>query len=650
MERLELEHWKRKEVARLLSLVETERRYYQEMLAALPAPLVVLSADRSVVSANRAFRQAFGLRADELHGKTIEQILPSDRLIEKIRDVMIHGIAQPGFLLQMEEKLLRIAIVPMRGTDDEAEAETLLMISDVTDVAAGRAGGVATTAAPATRTATAVSAFPVDDLPAVVWRASASTLAFSAVNGATERIFGYPESHWLRSPNFFTGRIHPEDREAVLALYQSAIAANGDASAEFRVIAASGDAVWCRESIRVSATGVITGVLVAAGQRKQLDQQRVTAARSAAIQGLSARLAHDLNNPLMIITGYAEELLHGVPEKDPRRADVEQILAATQRIGQLTGQLLQFTRKQALAAQPVNLSALLTGLEEKICETAGEPVVVEIDAGETVWAMGSREQLEEIVRALVSPGREGAGPRSRLTITCGTATIREQIEASPLQPGRYAEVSIQDNGPGLDAAKQMAVFESIVSKDAEKTPGTALARAYAIVREWSGDIVFSSEPSRGSMFTVYLPLAHAEPGAAKAKPVAAKTPPAAPRRETILVVDDEAGIRGLVTKILQREGYTVLEAASAEDAVAVASAHEGTLDLLVTDVMLPGRTGRQLAEQLREALPKLKVLYISGFTGDESIRGGKLPPGTRFLQKPFALEALVRSVRESLAG
>ena len=233
MERTDFEPWKGKEVARLLALVENHRRYYQDMVSNLPVGVVVLSANRSVVSANRAFRQAFGMRVEELRGKTIEQILPSDRLIEKIRDVMVHGIPQPGFLFEQAGKLLRIAVLPIRNWDEEMEMETLLVVADVTDV---RPGPAAIAGAPVVAPVGAVRgphpAFPVENLPAVVWRADAGGLQFTAVGGAVEQMLGYPASHWLKSSNFFAQRIHAEDREAVLALYRTTVQQSREVSAD----------------------------------------------------------------------------------------------------------------------------------------------------------------------------------------------------------------------------------------------------------------------------------------------------------------------------------------------------------------------------------------------------------------------------------
>jgi two-component system cell cycle sensor histidine kinase/response regulator CckA len=639
MERTDFEQWRAKEVARLLALVETERRYYQEIIAALPAGLVVLSADRLIVSANRAFRQLFGLRIGDLRGKTIEQILRSDRLLERIRDVHVHGIPQPAFFLDLDERQFRIAILAIRNWDDENELETLLMVEDLTGVESLRAAQPAEPSPP----------LAVKGLPATVWRADAATLAFTAASDGAEQLLGYTVSHWLDNPQFFAERIHPDDRTATLAFYDAAIARGGDASAEYRAVTASGSIVWCRETIRVPAPDsgdrMIAGVITDISRRKQLEEQLLTAERTGAQHALARRLAHDLNNPLMIVTGYSEELLQSLPQGDPRRSDVEQILVATGRISGLTDQLPAFTRRQAAPRQPVDVTRALASMEEKIAHAAGEGVTVEIEPAGAVGALASLEQLEEVVLALVSADREDARERSHVTIGCRTDVLNEYVPAATLQPGMYTVITIRDDGRGLEPEKRAGMFESLLAKD---PAANALARAYALVREWGGDIAFTSEPFRGSTFTVYLPHCEAPGEPALASITAAAELAIEETRETILVVDDEVGIRSLVRKILRRQRYNVLEAGSAEEALSTASMYEGRIDLLLTDVMLPGATGRRLAEQLGETRPGLKVVYVSGFTDDEAVLAGAFPPGSKFLQKPFTLGALVGKVREAL--
>jgi PAS domain S-box-containing protein len=652
MERTDLEQWRSKEVARLLALVETERRYYQEMVATLPVPLVVLAADNSIVSANRSFRQTFGFRTDDLRNKRIGELVPVEGIEEKIREAHAQGSAPPVFPGRLGERVLRVAVVPIRNWDDESQVETLLMLEDVSGFP-----GVA--AAPA---AAGPAPLLPSDSPAVFWQADAETLAFRSVAGAVEQLFGFPPAHWTEEAGFFEQRIIAEDRAPVMALYRSILTSGGEASAEFRAITSAGPAVWCRETIRVSAPAEsprsITGVITDIGRRKELERQILSAGRLEALQNLAGRLAHDLNNPLMIVTGYGEEMLHALQPDDPLRGDVTEILAATERISGITGQLIEIGRRHANPPVPVNIGTLMSSLEAQIALAAGDGVAVELAGGETaLWAYADGAQLGEALLTLVSGARDGAQGRTRVSVSWRTEVIAERVASATLAPGKYACISIHDDGPGLDARHSAVLFETVLPAKDAASAGPALARAYALVLEWGGDIALATEPQRGTTFAVYLP--HYEPPAPAVTEEAAVTPvepekpvEAAPKqeplRETILVVDDEAGIRGLVRKILARERYRVLEAGNAEEALTISVAQETPINLLLTDVVLPGMSGPDLARRMYEASPGLRVLYISGYTDDETVRSGEFPPGAGFLAKPFTLTALVNKVRETL--
>jgi PAS domain S-box-containing protein len=685
--------------------VETERRYYQEMVATLPVALVVLSADRSIVSVNRAFRKTVGLRTEELLGKNLDQVLPSERLTERIRSAHLQGLPQADVYLNFGERPFRVAIVPIRNWDDESELETLLAVEDLSAIHAQMRAQippaaeppVQETAQPQAAPAAVVAVeevsaeeiqetpsisapashipppvIPAPDIPAIVWQADGETLVFTSISGAAERLLGYPPSHWLETPGFFSERIHPDDRASIMEFFQAAIARGGDASAEYRAVSATGAEVWCRETIRYAAgetPRTIHGVITDIGSRKQLEDQLLTAQRSQALHSLASRLSHDLNNPLMIVTGYGEEMLQALSPEDPMRADIQQIMTATERIAGITAQLLEFTHRHANLPHPVDVLSILSAIEDRITKAAGPSVAVEIAlASSPVWASADAEQLEQIILTLVSATREDARERTRVAIACETATISERPAQATLRPGVYSRLVIHDNGRGLDAEKSAAIFEAIFGpkapeqKTTEQTFAGSLTRAYAIVREWGGDIAFSSEPSRGSTFSIYLPYAEPAPEpepepepvveVAVPAPEAVPAPPVEaapePTRETILVVEDEPGIRALVRKILRRERYNVLEAGSGEEAIGLAQAEGGGVNLLLTDVMLPGMSGRELAERLRESIPELDVLYVSGFTDDDAVRMGAFPPGSKFLQKPFTLGALVSKVREAL--
>jgi two-component system cell cycle sensor histidine kinase/response regulator CckA len=598
IERADFRHWSAKDVARLLTLLEAELGYYREIAAALPIPLAVVAKDRSVVWTNQAFRTRFGNH------------LPSSEITKGFTEI------------------------PMRAWHDEDEIETLIVVDERLRQAPAASG-------------------TMSGLPAIVWQADAATLQFRSVEGdgfetGNDAMLGYPASHWLGQRQFFEERIHPEDRAATMALYRGALSTGGEASAEYRATSARGETVWCRETIRVSG-GTVTGVITNVTSRKKLERQLLSAGRFEALYAFAGRLAHDLNNPLMIVTGYAEELLQALKPGDPLRQEAGEILGAARRIGGLAAQLTEFARRQAKPASRVNLGDAILNLRSRITAAAGERVAVELMVNRTaVVAMADPEQLGEVLSAVIAgPQKDVRRERTRITIGWDLETVAERLSPTALPAATYARITVRDDGPGLDAEQIAGVFDPLLSKTADPasaTAGLALARAYSVVHEWGGDIVFSSEPGQGSGFRIYLQYVEPE-GETKAPVGRPATAPRAGKAATILVVDDEIGIRELIRKILRRDRYRVLEAQSAEEALAAAQGQE--IDLLITDVMLPGIQGPELARRLQQTVPPgkvLKTLYISGFTGSETI-----PPGAPFLAKPFTLGALIEKVREALA-
>jgi signal transduction histidine kinase len=376
--------------------------------------------------------------------------------------------------------------------------------------------------------------------------------------------------------------------------------------------------------------------------RKQLERQLLAAGRFEALYGFAGRLAHDLNNPLMIVTGYAEELMQALKPSDPLRQEASEILGAARRIGGIAAQLTEFARPQGKPASRINIGETILSLRPKLTAAAGatgERTAVELSENRTpILAMADPGQLGEVLAAIVArPSKGIPRERTRIAIAWDVQTVAERLSPTPLAPGKYARITVHDDGPEMDPAQAAGVFEPVLSKTGDAAPaaassGLALARAYSIVHQWGGDIAFSSEPGQGSTFAIYLPLVEPEGGSVEPRTTATTT---------ILVVDDETGIRDLIRKILQRERYRVLEAGSAEEAFTVAQGQ--SIDLLITDVMLPGIHGPELARRMQQTAPRLKTLFISGFTGEE-----KVPVGGQFLAKPFTLGALLEKVRAAL--
>ena len=676
MERADLEQWKAREVARLLALVETERRYYQEIVASIPVGLLVLSPELSIVSANRATRKILGLRSGaQLRGR-LDALLPG-WVLERVAQVVNTGVAQTNILVETEDRekrRLRIAILPIRSWDDEGAPEALLSIEDLSAVeeapqlslplSSGPAsvGGAAEQAAqPGLPASWPAGSEILNHLEAVVWETQLPDNKFVFVSRPAEQLLGFPPEHWIETPSFWTDRVHPADREWVAQSYQRAIERGTAQVCEFRAVAADGHIVWLRERARVAvdshgrATRLI-GVTLDVTERRLLEEQTTQAERVEAVSKLASRLAHDLNNMLMIVTGYGEELLSGLPQGSSLRADVQEVLTATERMTGLTNQLLSFARRQAAPAGQVELEALLSTVQQYLRVLLGEGAELEVKmSAETNVVKADSSQLEQIIASIVERLREPAQGKGRVRIETSRVDISEDLKRpnAPLQPGPYGVITIRSSGRPLEGDLKASLYESVLAgKEPWDDSGSAVSRAYGTIRQWGGDIAVSNDPLEGPVVSVFLPrLQETVEKPVERKEVQAGTPeqPAA-HLETILVVEDEAGIRALVRKILRRQGYEVLEAANGEEALVLCRDYTGKIDLLITDVIMPEVGGRELVDRFHQLRGAAKVLYVSGYTDDATIYSGKFPPGTAFLQKPFTLGALLDKVKEVLGS
>lgn len=621
-------HWEPREVVRILTLLEGERRYFQDMMTALPVSLVVANHQGKILSVNRTFRKMFDLPEEDLPDNSVDQLLSSEQLREQIISVCSSGVPLPACTIEVSGRPMRATLTPVKNSNHGSGTEALLMLEEQSE-AAPMSGGIA------------------KDVPAVIWEADAETLAFRTVSGNVESVLGYPISHWLATPQFFSGRIHADDRDEALSFYQSAIQQGLEASAEFRAVSASGHAVWCRESIRVTepkvGTKIVTGVLTNIDARKRMEVQSLTAERISVFHDLASRLAHELNDPVMIAAGFAEELLHTFGPHHSARADVEQILEATRRISDLTKQLSGSTRGPVRPLRTMELTGALSQMKKEIEAVAGHGVTVEFTpAGRTVWTQVDPSQMGDVILALASGAREDALGRTRLMIGCTVEAVAEHVASGTLKPGLYARLTVHSNGRGFDPAKQIGIFDMPLT---DREPGAgALAHAYALVRQWDGDIVLSGERGSGSTYSVYLPYRDPASPALSRNIEEKRLETSAP---TILVAEIETGVRELIRKILGREGYETLGAASASEALGLASTHEGRIDLLLANCVFPDMSGPELARRLRELSPGLVVTYLSAQT--DAMGGGDHgpDPGDRILEKPFSLDELVTTVRDA---
>jgi PAS domain S-box-containing protein len=376
---------------------------------------------------------------------------------------------------------------------------------------------------------------------------------------------------------------------------------------------------------------------------QQRDEQLRQAQKIEAIGRLAGGVAHDFNNVLTAIMGYADLLLDEFGSDDPRRQDIAEIKKAAERAAGLTRQLLAFSRKQVLQPVELDVNSIIGGIDRLLRRLLGDEVEVEFDAApELPRVTADPGQLEQVLINLAVNSRDAMAEGGRVSVTTRAVTVSkaDAVRLSPMPPGEYVTLSISDTGGGIDPDVLPHIFEPFfTTKPQGKGTGLGLATVYGIVKQSGGFIFVDTVAGKGATFTVYLPAVPAP--AAEALSAAAN-----PNDPVVLLVEDESAVRALAAGILRRQGYRVVEARDAAEAEALA-ARERRVDLLLTDVVMPGRNGHQLAQDLRTQRPRLRVVYMSGYT-DESVRQAATRAGTPFLQKPFTPHALVNVVRETL--
>ncbi len=382
--------------------------------------------------------------------------------------------------------------------------------------------------------------------------------------------------------------------------------------------------------------------------RRALEDQFRQAQKMEAVGRLAGGVAHDFNNLLMVISGYAEVMLAKLPAENPLHEKGKAIQLAADRATTLTRQLLAFSRKQILELKVVDVNAIVQDMQRLVNPLIGENVeLASILSPQAAHTRADAGQLEQVLMNLVVNAKDAMPDGGKLTIQ----TQNIVVDGSPprgqqfIRPGKYVILSVSDTGMGMDKETQLRIFEPFfTTKEKGKGTGLGLSTVYGIVKQSGGYVMVQSEQGQGTTFQIYLPQVE---GAAEKQP--ALLPDAAlGGTETVLLVEDEDSVRQLVRDTLEAKGYRVLEAESGEAGLAIAEGHDGKIDLVITDVIMPGIGGRELVKQLARARPSTKILYLSGYTEDAIVSEGSLEEGTAFLQKPFSLQSLSRKVREVL--
>ena len=473
---------------------------------------------------------------------------------------------------------------------------------------------------------------------------------FLLCNDAFARMFGYQSPEKLVGQQATNLYWETEDRDRMLA----ALRETGELrNLDLRMRRRDGEPVWILANLTLrngpDGDSQIDHTVIDISSRKALEQQLRQSQKLDALGSLAGGVAHDFNNLLTAILGSADLALDTLKAGAPEREEVEEIRKAALRAADLTRQLLAFSRQQLIAPTVLNPNSVVAATDKLLRRLIGEDVELRAALAPNLGAVkADAGQLEQVILNLAVNARDAMPNGGQLTIETQNVEldevyIRGHVSA---QPGRYIMIAVSDTGTGMDAATQARIFEPFfTTKETGKGTGLGLATVYGIVKQSGGWVGVYSEPGLGTSFKIYLPRV-----AETAAPLApSPAPPVSVRgSETVLLVEDEEQVRQLVKKVLKANGYTVLEAATGLDAERVAGEHAAPIHLLMTDVVLPGLNGRQVAERLTTARPGIRVLYLSGYMDDAIVHHGVLEPGVAFLQKPFSPAVLGRKVREVL--
>ena len=386
-------------------------------------------------------------------------------------------------------------------------------------------------------------------------------------------------------------------------------------------------------------------------ERHILEQQLRQSQKMEAIGRLAGGIAHDFNNLLMVISGYSEFLLERLGAEPHLRGPAQEIAGAADRASSLTRQLLAFSRKQMLAPRIVNLNDVATENIKMLTRMIGEDIDLVMVPGPNLWSVrADAGQIDQVIMNLAVNARDAMASGGKLTIETSNVTLDEDYARvhAPLPAGDYVMVAISDTGEGMDNETQSHIFEPFFTTKGPKGTGLGLSTVYGIVKQSGGYIWVHSELGRGTTFKIYLPRVASTGQAVPHVAAPVEYRRVEPGTETILLVEDEANLRYLARQYLEKQGYKVIEAADGAVAMQIAVAHDKVIHLLLTDVIMPGMNGRELAQRICEIRPNVKVLYMSGYTENVIGHDGMLDAGVSLLQKPFTLRDLKSKVREVL--
>jgi PAS domain S-box-containing protein len=490
--------------------------------------------------------------------------------------------------------------------------------------------------------------------------ASASLIALSDlqgkglfVNAPGAKLLGYDHPAELVGQNLIDS-IAPDDRERVIQDFEQTLEQGFMRNTEYTVLTKDGRALPVVASAAVIRDAqlkpqAVVVIMTDLTESKHLAAQFLQAQKMEVVGQLAGGVAHDFNNMLTVIQGYAQFALEELAPADPVRGHLGQVLRAAERSATLTRQLLAFSRRQALQTKVITINELVLEMDKMLRRLIGANIELATIAQDDLWAVrADAGMIEQVLANMAVNARDAMPSGGVLTLETANVTLDESYAQRHLgvRPGEYVMLTVSDNGTGMPPEVQAHLFEPFfTTKPVGKGTGLGLATAYGIIKQHGGHIWVYSEVDQGTTFKIYLPRTKEVEAAHLQEPEDGPLPNGC---ETVLVAEDESSVRSLTVRALCDLGYTVLEATNGEHALRVVSAHNGPVDLLVTDIVMPQMGGIELASRLAKESPHTKVLYVSGYTAESSARGGEVSRDAAYLAKPYTVADLGYKVREIL--
>jgi PAS domain S-box-containing protein len=612
-----------------------------ELLDAAPDGILLVGKDGRIAFANAAIARLFGYTAEELVGAPIETLVPEGERGRHVADRSAYanaprrrpmglGLALQGRRKDGSELPVEISLAPMTASD---AGLVVAIVRDATEQRAleeqrlrfGRSQAVEEIVA---------------GLEAIVWEATAPDRAsLTYLGGRDEAFLGYSRNQWLRE-GFWLSVVYPDDRITALTFAETALEQDSF-ELEYRLVDAGGAIHDVRDIVSVTRgenreVERVRGMIVDLTHRRELEERLSESRKMEAVGQLAGGIAHDFNNLLTIVSGYALRLRRRADLSDVH-ADLDQIITAANRAAELTRQLLTFARRGQGEAVLLEPGETLTSLEPMLRRLIDADIAIDFGFDERLpWVLMDRAQLEQVAMNLIINASDAMHDGGTLTIA-GRARSMSEADAlrQGVRPGEYVQLSVTDTGVGIPPEVRERIFEPFFTTKKDKGTGMGLATVYGIVDGAGGWIDVDTAPGRGTTFHIMLPVAGVD------AELVAEQPPG----PTVLLVEDEKALRRLVQRMLEEEGHTVLAAADGLEAIAIAERHKGPLHLLLTDVVMPGLSGPELARRLHVARPDLEVLYMSGYNDSRLVKRGVEQAKVNLLTKPFTPDELVERVR-----